>query len=208
MAIQWNLDGRYYETCNCDFICPCVPTQMAAQPSKGDCTFAMGFDVERGRYGNVALDGFGFIVVGHTPEAMNKGNWSVGLIVDDGASAEQRDALGAIVSGAAGGPMAALSGLIANFLGVESARVRFQDDGTRWTVEAPGLVDMTATPAMGLDPNAREPIHLDNTGHPAANRFALAHVARSRVHAFGLDWDDTTGRNNGQFAPFAWQGAA
>jgi hypothetical protein len=75
-------------------------------------------------------------------------------------------------------------------------------------VEAPGLVDMAATPAMGLDPNAREPIHLDNTGHPAANRFALAHVAHSRVHAFGLDWDDTTGRNNGQFAPFAWQGAA
>jgi hypothetical protein len=139
---------------------------------------------------------------------MNKGNWSVGLVVDERATAEQRDALGAIVGGAAGGPMAALSGLITNFLGVESARVRFQDDGTRWTVEAPGLVDMAATPAMGLDPNAREPIHLDNTGHPAANRFALAHVAHSRVHAFGLDWDDTTGRNNGQFAPFAWQGAA
>ncbi|HEY3532517.1 MAG TPA: DUF1326 domain-containing protein [Casimicrobiaceae bacterium] len=208
MATQWNLNGRYYETCNCDLICPCVPTQMAGRPSKGDCTFAMGFAVERGRYGDVALDGLGFVVVGHTPEAMNKGNWSVGLVVDERATAEQREALGAIVSGTAGGPMAALSGLVTNFLGVESSRIRFSDDGKRWSVEAPGFVDMAAEAAMGLDPEAREPLHLDNTGHPAANRFALAHVARSHVHAFGLDWDDATGANNGQYAPFAWQGAA
>jgi len=24
------------------------------------------------------------------------------------------------------------------------------------------------------------------------------------MHAFGIDWDDTSGRNNGHFAPFAW----
>ena len=23
--------------------------------------------------------------------------------------------------------------------------------------------------------------------------------------AFGLDWDDTSGKNNGHFAPFNWQ---
>jgi hypothetical protein len=207
MARQWNLNGRYYETCNCDFVCPCVPTQMAAQPSKGDCTFAMGFEVERGRYGDVSLDGLGFIVIGHTPEAMNKGNWSVGLVVDDRANASQRDALASIVSGQAGGPMAALSGLVTKFLGVEPARIRFDDDGRRWSIEAPGLVDMAAEAAMGLDPNASEPIQLDNTGHPAANRFSLARVARSHVHAFGLDWDDASGGNNGQFAPFAWRGA-
>ena len=57
-----------------------------------------------------------------------------------------------------------------------------------------------------LDPNATEPLHFDHTGHPAANRFALARAKRSHVHAFGMDWDDTSGRNNGQYAPFAWQG--
>jgi hypothetical protein len=207
MATQWNLNGRYYETCSCDFVCPCLPTQMAAQPSKGDCTFAMGFEVERGRYGDVSLDGLGFIVVGHTPEAMNQGNWSVGLVVDDRANAAQRDALASIASGAAGGPMAALSGLVTKFLGVEPARIRFEDDGRRWSIEAPGLVDMAAEAAMGLDPNAKEPLRLANTGHPAASDFSLAHAARSRVHAFGLDWDDASGRNNGQFAPFAWRSA-
>jgi hypothetical protein len=25
------------------------------------------------------------------------------------------------------------------------------------------------------------------------------------MHGFGIDWDDTSGRNNGHFAPFAWK---
>ena len=204
---DWNVSGRYYEACNCDFICPCVPTQLSAAPSKGDCTFAMGFDVERGRYGEVSLDGLGFILIGHTPEAMGKGNWSVGLVVDDRANAGQRDALVTIVTGQAGGPMAAIAGLVTKFLGVEPARIRFEDDGRRWSIEAPGRVEMAGSAAMGLDPNAKGPIELKNTGHPAVSDFSLARMAQSHVHAFGLDWDDASGRNNGQFAPFAWRGA-
>jgi hypothetical protein len=202
---DWNVSGKYYETCSCDFVCPCILGQMAVEPTHGECTFAMGFAIERGRYGDVPLDGIGFVVLGRTPEAMNKGNWSVGLVVDARANAQQRDAIASIASGAAGGPMAALSGLISKFLGVESAPIRFEDDGKRWTVDAPGVVDMSAGAAMGLDPNAREPLYLDNTGHPAANRVALAHVARSHVHAFGMNWDDASGGNNGQYAPFAWR---
>src|SRR5687767_15397887 len=114
-APSWKVSGQYYETCNCDFICPCVPAQLTIRPSKGSCTFAMAFQIERGQFGTVSLDGLGFIVLGLTPEAMGKGNWSVGLLADDRASGEQRDAITAIASGAAGGPMAALSGLIGKF---------------------------------------------------------------------------------------------
>jgi len=198
--------GQYYETCSCDFICPCLPGQMAVTPTRGTCTFAMAFRVDEGRYGDVPLDGLGFIVLGRTPEAMNQGNWSVGVIADERASAAQREAIATIVSGAAGGPMAALSGLLGKFLGVETAPIRFTREGVTWSVSAARLVDMAAEGAMGIDPNATEPLHFDHTGHPAANRFALARAKRSHVHAFGMDWDDTSGRNNGQYAPFAWQG--
>ena len=167
----------------------------------------MAFQIERGSYGNVSLDGLGFIVLGLTPEAMGKGNWSVGLIADERASAEQREAITAIASGAAGGPMSALSGLIGKFLGVESAPIRFERSGAKWSVTASTLVDMAAEPAMGINPAAKEPLYLDNTGHPAADRVALAHASKSHVHAFGLAWDDSTGKNNGQYAPFSWQGA-
>jgi hypothetical protein len=136
---------------------------------------------------------------------MNKGNWSVGLIVDERATAEQRDAITAIASGAAGGPMSVLSGLIGKFLGTEAASIRFDRNGVKWSVKASDLVDMAASGAMGLNPDATEPLHLDNTGHPAADRFALAHPERSHVRALGLAWDDTTGKNNGQYAPFSWK---
>jgi hypothetical protein len=167
----------------------------------------MAFSVDRGSFGAVSLDGLGFIVLGFTPEEMGKGNWSVGLIADDRASAEQRDAITAIVSGAAGGPMAALSGLVGKFLGVESAPIRFERRGVNWSVKASNFVDMAAEGARGLNPNATEPIHLDHTGHPAADRFALARASSSRVQALGLSWEDMSGRNNGQYAPFSWGNA-
>jgi hypothetical protein len=180
---------------------------MAVRPTKGSCIFAMSFQVERGSYGNVTLDGLGFIILGLTPEAMGKGNWSVGLIIDERASTVQRDAITAIASGAEGGPMSALSGLIGKFLGVESAPILFERSGAKWSVKSSSLVDMAAEGAMGVNPQATEPLHLDNTGHPAADRFALARASKSHVHALGLAWDDVGGMNNGQYAPFSWQGA-
>ena len=205
MAPKWQVDGQYYETCSCDFICPCLPGRMAVRPTKGDCTFAMAFQIDRGAYGGVSLDGLGFIVLGNTPEEMGKGNWSVGLIVDDQASAEQRDAVTAIASGAAGGPMSVLSGLIGKFLGVESAPIRFERNGTQWSVKASNKVDMAAEAAMGMNPNAAEPMKFTNTGHPAADTFTLAHASKSHVDFLGLAWSDITGKNNGQFAPFSWR---
>lgn len=206
-APSWQVSGQYYETCSCDFVCPCLPGQMAVSPSKGSCTFAMAFQIDRGSYGSVSLDGLGFIVVALTPEAMGKGNWSVGVIADERASGEQRDAITAIASGSGGGPMAALSGLVGKFLGVVSAPIRFERSGTKWSVKASNLVDMTAEGVKGIDPNASEPMHLDHTGHPAADRFALARALKSHVRAFGLTWDDASGRNNGQYAPFSWRSA-
>jgi hypothetical protein len=201
----WNVSGQYFETCNCDFVCPCVPGQLAVRPTKGDCQFAMAFQIEHGKFGAVSLDGLGFIVLGLTPGEMGKGNWSVGLIADARASTEQRDAITAIASGAAGGPMAALSGLIGKFVGVESAAIAFNRDGRSWSVKAGSFVDMAATGASGLNPNAE--LRLENTGHPAADSFTLAHPSRSHVKALGLTWQDTSGKNNGQYAPFSWSSA-
>ena len=201
----WNLSGQYYETCSCDFACPCLPGAMAVAPTKGWCTFAMAFQVEAGKYGDTPLDGLGFIVLGYTPEAMIKGNWSLGVITDERANAQQREALTAIARGSAGGPMGALSDLVGKFLGTESAPIRFERNGGKWSVTSIGKVEMAAEAAMGLDPNIKQPLTVSNAGHPAANDIQLAHAAKSHVRALGLLWDDFTGKNNGQFAPFSWK---
>ena len=204
---SWNVSGQYYETCSCDSVCPCILQQMSVEPSKGTCTFAMAFEIDKGQFGTASLDGLGFIVVGRTPEAMGKGNWSVGLVIDDRATAGQRDAITAIASGSAGGPMAGLSGLISQFLGVESASIKFDRAGARWSVSASTMVEMSAQAAMGINPDATEPLKLSNTGHPASDSILLDHALKSHVNALGLTWDDTSGKNNGQHAPFNWRSA-
>jgi hypothetical protein len=203
---NWQVEGQYYENCNCDYVCPCVPGQMQVKPTKGTCTFAMAFQIERGRFGEAILDGLGFVVVAVTPEEMARGNWSVGLIVDERASTAQREAITGIASGSAGGPMAALGGLIGTFLGAESAPIVFQRDGTSWSVQAGDKIHIGGKGAKGLNPE-RPPMQLSNTGHPAADTFSLANASNSHVAALGLAWDDASGRNNAQYAPFSWRSA-
>jgi hypothetical protein len=48
-------------------------------------------------------------------------------------------------------------------------------------------------------------MYLENVPHPISSRLALARATRSHLHAFGLDWDDDSGRNNAHFAPFDWR---
>jgi len=206
MATPWQIEGQYYENCSCDYVCPCILQQMTVKPTKGSCTFAMGYQIERGRYGNVVLDGVGFAVLGFTPGEMANGNWSVGLIVDERASAEQRDAIATIASGSAGGPMAGLSGLIGKFLGVESARIDFKRDAKSWSVKAADKMRIEGKGAPGLNPES-PPLQLSNSGHPAADSFTLARTTDSHVAALGLAWTDTSGRNNSQYAPFSWRSA-
>ena len=205
-ASAWQVQGQYYENCSCDFVCPCVPGQMQAKPTKGSCTFAMAFKIEHGRFGDIPLDDLGFVVVAVTPEEMAKGNWSVGVVVDERASAEQRDAITGIASGSAGGPMAALGGLVGKFLGVESAPIEFQQDPASWSVKASNMIRLAGKPATGLNPDAA-PMQLTNTGHPAVDTFTLARALDSHVAALGVSWADASGRNNAQYAPFAWKNA-
>jgi hypothetical protein len=203
---NWQVEGQYYENCSCDYVCPCVPAGMQAKPTLGSCTFAMGFAIERGQFGDVRLDGLGFIVLGYTPAEMAQGNWSVGLVIDERASAAQRDAITGIASGGAGGPMAALGGLVGKFLGAESAPITFGRSGASWSVHAGDKVHIEGRGATGIDPS-RPPLQLSNTGHPAADTFSLANASNSHVAAVGLVWDDKTGRNNAQYAPFSWRSA-
>jgi hypothetical protein len=163
----------------------------------------MGFRIERGQYEGLTLDGLGFVVVGHTPGNMVDGRWKVGLVVDDRAEPRQQEALAAIVSGQAGGPMAALGPLVGTFLGVERQPIRFQGAGKSWSLSAGNAVDQAVEGTSGL---GGEQLYLDNAGHPASNRLALGTSKKSHVHVFGIDWDQEDGRNNGHFAPFEWRG--
>ena len=200
--VSWQVTGEYFEACSCDFVCPCPTSGLAARPTQGHCDVGLVFHVGRGRYGNTTLDGLNFAVLAHTPGAMGDGNWTVGVILDERASAEQREALTAIASGQGGGPIAALGPLVGRFAGAEARPITIETNGLRRSVSIPGVLDLAIEGVAGA--NGTDPIYFDNVGHPVASRLALAKASRAHLHAFGIDWDSTSGRNNGHFAPFSW----
>lgn len=202
--MAWQVRGEYFETCSCDYLCPCISSNLTARPTRGSCVVALVQHIDQGEYNNVKLDGLNFVIVARTPEEMGKGNWSVGLIVDERANAEQKDALTAIGSGQAGGPIAQLGPLIGNFLGVESRPIHVESDGNRRSISIPDVLDQAVEGMSGA--NGTEPMYLENVGHPVSTKLALGHSTRSHLHAFGIDWDDTSGNNNGHYSPFEWRG--
>jgi hypothetical protein len=203
--MPWQIAGDYFETCSCDYVCPCVSSNMAGKATKEWCNFAMVFHIEKGNSNGVILDDLSFAVIGHAPQIMGQGNWSVGLIIDDRASTDQKNAITVIASGNAGGPPAILTGVVGKLLGVESRPIQFRKNGLNRSVSIPKMLEQSVEGVASLSVPS-QPLYIDNTQHPANPRLALAKATESHLHAFGIDWDDTSGNNNGHFAPFDWKG--
>lgn len=145
----WKIEGQYMETCNCAYLCPCVPSNLAARPTEGDCKFAVAMRIDKGAKDGVKLDGLSFIVLVHAPGAMAEGNLTVGLIVDERATEKQVEAISAIATGSAGGPMAALGPLVGKIAGVEKRPISFEMDGMKHSVKAGDLVDQACEGVPG-----------------------------------------------------------
>lgn len=201
---SWHIEGDYFETCNCDFLCPCIHSNMAATPTKGDCRVAMAFRISNGRFDQSALDDLCFIVVTLTPGPMIDGNWTVGVIIDAQADEDQSAAIAKIVSGDVGGPPAMMAPFIGTFAGVETRPIHFSKSGLTYSVSVPELLEQ-GVEGLPTFADPEQAIVIDNTAHPANSRLALAKATHSRLHAFGIDWEDASGQNNGHFAPFHWQ---
>ena len=201
---SWNLKGQYMETCNCSLLCPCIWSNMAARPTDGVCEAAVAMRIDQGEKDGIKLDGLSFVVMLHSPGPMAEGNITVGLIVDDAANERQVDAIRSIATGEAGGPMAALAPLVGKVAGIEKRPIQFTQQGLNYSLKAGELVDQACE---GLESAVRpgEAITIDNVAHPVNTRLSLAKATRSKFHAFGVDWEDTSGTRNGHFAPFAWQ---
>lgn len=202
---NWHIEGQYMETCNCAFICPCIGSNLAAQPTEGDCKAAVAMKIDKGEKDGVSLDGLAFVVLIYSPGAMADGNMTVGLIVDENADDAQTEAIGEITSGGIGGPMAALAPLVGEMAGVAKQPITFEADGMNYAVKAGDLIDQ-AVEGVPSAVAEGEPVYLENTCHPVAAKLALANATRSSFHAFGIDWDDASGTRNGHFAPFSWSG--
>src|SRR5215475_3911723 len=93
---DWHLEGEWIKSCNCAFGCPC---DFNARPTQGHCQGLVGMRVKKGHFGSTRLDGLKFAAAVHFPGALHEGNGQLQPIIDQSASAAQREALFAIMSG-------------------------------------------------------------------------------------------------------------
>ena len=201
---KWVMRGEYMESCNCDYLCPCVYTNPQGPVTYDHCTAALVFRIDAGNHGQTTLDGLKFVLMIRSGKVMADGNWIFAGIVDESANDAQRQALAAIVSGTAGGPPGFIrENLVSDFRGVEFRPIQFTLDGLKRSAAIPGVVGFEIE---GVAPRNRsgEPMYIDNTAHPANRRLALARTRELHVQGFGLDLDLVGKGNNGHFAPFAW----
>ena len=190
--VQWHLSGDYFENCSCSVVCPCLVSKAApltSRPTEGVCNVPLIFHIESGSYGAIALDGLNVALAVHTPGPMAEGNWSVAAYIDQRADDKQTEALGAIFTGAAGGPMAAFAPLIGkNSRGEEGTDHISEVEGKKRSAEIPGILHMSVDPLPTAHPSGEM---WANIGHPVSpDKLAFAvgarreYVQRSR-HALG-----------------------
>jgi hypothetical protein len=201
---SWTLRGEYMESCNCEYLCPCVYTNPQGPATYDNCTAVMVFRIDEGRSGATRLDGTKFALVIRSGKVMADGNWIFGGIVDERADEAQRQALAAIVGGEAGGPLGLVRAhLVGDFRGVVYAPIDFTQDGLKRAAAIPGLLSFEIEGVASRN-RSGEPFYIDNTAHPANRRLALARAKEVHLHGFGLDLDLVAQGNNGHYAPFSW----
>jgi len=201
---KWSLRGEYMESCNCDYLCPCIYTNPQGAATHDHCTAVMVFRIDKGHFGDTELDGLKFALVIRSGPVMADGNWIFAGVVDDTATDAQRSALAAIVGGEAGGAPALIrQNLVGDFRGVEFKPIEVHIEGLK---RSAAVSDVLAFEIEGVASRNRsgDPYYIDNTSHPANRRLALARSKETHVKGFGLGLHLVGKGNNGHYAPFAW----
>jgi hypothetical protein len=94
--VEWFMQGTEFANCSCDWGCSC---QFNAPPSSGHCHAYVFVQIDRGRYGDVPLDGLRWGILGAWPAAIHLGNGTWQSVVDERADPKQRAALETISHG-------------------------------------------------------------------------------------------------------------
>ncbi len=197
--MSWKLEGSYFESCSCDVVCPC--TASFALPATHDrCKVTLVFNVKQGEVEGVDVSGLKVAAVADAPQIMSEGNWRLGVFIDASASDEQAEKLGGVFSGALGGPMQALGPLIGENLGVERAPIEVQENGAQHAVRIGDAVDFEIEDVVPFGSETGQPARLSGILHPVASELNVAHATRSRIDAFGIQYEGHAAFSASQFS--------
>ena len=202
--MAWRLEGTYIENCTCDVVCPCTASGFYAPADYERCNVVLAWHIDSGEVDGTDVSDRSVVLVLDSPRQMSEGNWRVGMFMDDRATDEQAEKLGAIFSGQMGGPIANLVPLISENLGMEVASIEHVDDGRRHRVKVDGAIDVDIEDIVSpFDPDGPPP-KLTETKHPANSELTPARTLSARVQGLGIDY--SADGKSGFSTPFSWSG--
>ena len=202
-ATPWTISGEYFENCNCDVICPCEVGPrgpLQARPDQGVCDVYLAFHINEGRYGDVDLGGRTSSSRPMHPALWARGTGWWRAYLDDKASSQQQEALGAIFGGAAGGPPGALTALIGQNLGAKVVPITYQREGKQRSARIPGILDATVQAVPG-SANPDEEV-VKRNAHPLFPELVQATGVTSSYTDHDFRWDNTG--KCADYASFRW----
>ena len=138
--------------------------------------------------------------IADTPKVMTEGNWRLGVFVDQQASDEQFDNLVKVFTGQLGGPMAALTPLVGEMLGVERAAIEVVNDGLRHRVKVGDAIEFEIEDIVPFGVETGEPVRFQGMFHPVGSDLTMAEAKRSRIDAFGISYEGKTALSTAEFS--------
>lgn len=199
MRVAWNISGSYFETCSCNVVCPCTAS-LTLGATLERCRVTLVFNVKDGQVDGTDVGGFTVAAIADTPKVMTEGNWRLGVFIDAKATDEQAEKLGAVFSGALGGPMGGLVPLIGESLGVQRVTIDVHEDGLKHSIRIGDVVDFEIEDVVPFGVETGKPAKLVGVFHPAGSELNVARATRSRIDGFGIDYEAKAGFSTSQFA--------
>jgi hypothetical protein len=164
------------------------------------CRVTLVFSIREGAIEGTDVSGRTVAVIADTPKVMTDGNWRLGMFVDDGTSDEQMEKLTGVFGGQMGGPMAGLAPLVGEVVGVERAAIEVVEDGLLHSVRIGDAIDFEIEDIVPFGVDTGQPAKLTGVFHPVGSELTAAEAKRSKISAFGIEYEGKTGLSAG----FSW----
>ncbi len=187
MPDDWKLKGDFVLSCNCTVFCPCVISLGQHEPTEGRCQGWAGIHIAEGHHEDVDLAGINAGLLLDIPGPLARGNWTVGLYIDERATIYAVKALTRILSGKAGGSTGLLKILVGSVLGVRTEKIIYEIQGDTRIFQIPKIIEGVVKPIPGKQKG--ENVVVSNTGYWVGKDVTIARAETSRVRAFGRNWN-------------------
>jgi hypothetical protein len=164
------------------------------------CRVTLVFNIKQGEIEGTDVAGLKVAAIVDSPKVMTEGNWKLGMFVDEHATDEQFEKLTAVFGGQKGGPMEALGPLVGEILGVERAAIEIEEDGLSHSVRIGDAIDFEIEDIVPFGIETGQPVRLVGMFHPVSSEFNAAEAKRSRIDAFGIQYEGKTGISTSEFS--------